>query len=123
MTRADRLATVINEFLDVSPDVEAAAVVSGDGLPMASALPEGLEEDRIAAMSAALLSLGERAAENLGKGELGQVFVEGSEGYVVLMGAGQEAVVVAITTRRAKVGLVLFEMKRAAAQVADIMRV
>jgi uncharacterized protein len=121
MTKADLLATALDDFLAVSSDVEAAAVVSSDGLPMASALPDYVEEDRLAAMSAALLTLGERAAEGLGKGELAQVFVEGVHGHVVLMAAGPDAVLVTVTTRAAKIGLVLFEMRRAAAAIATVM--
>ena len=121
LSKADRLAAVLDSFLDVSAETEAAAVVSADGLPMASALPPHVEEDRLAAMSAALLTLGERAAEGLGRGELGQVFVEGKDGYVMLMAAGPNAVLVAITSKRAKVGLVLFEMSRAASQISDVM--
>ena len=121
MTKADLLAQALDDFLAVSADVEAAAVVSGDGLPMASALPDYVEEDRLAAMSAALLTLGERAADGLGKGELAQVFVEGVHGHVVLMAAGPDAVLVTVTTRAAKVGLVLFEMRRTAAAIATIM--
>ena len=121
LSKADRLAAVLDSFLDVSAETEAAAVVSADGLPMASALPPHVEEDRLAAMSAALLTLGERAAEGLGRGDLGQVFVEGDSGYVVLMSAGPHAVLVAITSRESKVGLVLFEMRRAAAQISDVM--
>jgi uncharacterized protein len=121
VTKADRLAEVLDDFLGVSTEAEAAAVVSSDGLPMASALPPHVEEDRLAAMSAALLTLGERAAEGLGRGELGQVFIEGKDGYVVLMAAGPHAVLVAITSRRAKVGLVLFEMRRAAGEISSVM--
>lgn len=121
MTKADLLAAALDEFLAVSPDVEAAAIVSADGLPMASALPPDVEEDRLAAMSAALLTLGERAADGLGKGELAQVFVEGEDGYVVLMAAGHDAVLVAVTSKGTKVGLVLFEMRKAAADVEKIM--
>lgn len=121
MTKADRLADVLDEFLGVSTEAEAAAVVSSDGLPMASALPPHVEEDRLAAMSAALLTLGERAAEGLGRGELSQVFIEGKDGYVVLMAAGPHAVLVAITSRRAKVGLVLFEMRKAAEEISGVM--
>ena len=69
-TRAQRLAAALDEFIRSSPDVEAAAVVSFDGLPMASALPAEFEEDRVGAMSAALLSLGEQAAMGLGRGLL-----------------------------------------------------
>ena len=121
MTKAELLAAGLDDFLAVSPDVEAAAVVSADGLPMASALPPYVEEDRLAAMSAALLTLGERAASGLGKGELAQVFVEAAQGYVVLMAAGRSAVLVAVTSGSAKVGLVLFEMRKAANRIAEVM--
>ena len=121
MTKADQLAAALDDFLTVSPDVEAAAVVSADGLPMASALPPYVEEDRLAAMSAALVSLGERAATGLEKGDLAQVFVEGADGYVVLMAAGENAVLVAVTSKGAKVGLVLYEMRKIAAQIGEVM--
>ncbi|HVL64315.1 MAG TPA: roadblock/LC7 domain-containing protein [Actinomycetota bacterium] len=121
MTKADVLAQVLDEFLAVSADVEAAAVVSVDGLPMASALPPHVEEERLAAMSAALLTLGEKAASGLGKGGLAQVFVEGEFGYVVLMAAGNQAVLVAVTNRDAKAGLIIFEMRKAARRIAEAM--
>ena len=121
MSKADALAAALDDFLAVSPDVEAAAVVTADGLPVASALPPEVEEDMLAAMSAALITLGERAADNLGKGGLAQVFVEGEDGYVVLMAAGYDAVLVCVTTKGTKVGLVLFELRRAAEKIADIM--
>jgi uncharacterized protein len=121
VTKAEAMAAALNEFLDVSWEVEAAAVISPDGLPMASALPPDVEEDRLAAMSASLLTLGERAAEGLEKGQLAQVLVEGEQGYVLLMSAGSDALLVAVMSREAKVGLVLFEMRRAAASIAAVM--
>lgn len=121
MTRANQLAAALDRFLAVSPDVEGAAIVSPDGFAMASALPAYVEEDRLAAMSAALLILGERSATELGKGNLAQIFVEGPHGHVVIMAAGESAVLVAVTARAAKVGLVLFEMRQAAARVGEIM--
>jgi uncharacterized protein len=121
MSKADLLAQALDEFLAVSEEVEAAAVVSADGLPMASALPPYVEEDRLAAMSAALLTLGERAAIGLGKGDLAQVFVEGAQGHVILMAAGTDAVLVAVTAKATKVGLVLFEMRKIATRIAEIM--
>ena len=121
MTKADLLAAALDDFLATSPEVEAAAVVSADGLPMASALPPHVEEDRLAAMSAALLTLGERAADNLGKGELAQVLVEGSNGHVILMSAGANSVLVAVTAREAKAGLILFEMRKASDRIRSVM--
>jgi len=95
-----------------SPDIEASAVVSVDGLTIASALPQGVEEDRVGAMSAAMLSLGERIAVELGRGLLEQVYIKGSEGYVILMSIGEEAVLTALARENAKLGLLLLDMRR-----------
>src|SRR3954466_9936205 len=121
-SRASRLNRAIGDLLTQAPEVEAAAVVSFDGLPMASALPATMDEDRVAAMSAALLSLGERAAEGLGRGALSQVYIEGEHGTVYLVSADDEAVLVAVASQGAKVGMMLYEVRRAAAAVAGGLR-
>jgi hypothetical protein len=89
-------------------------VVSVDGLSIASALPQGVEEDRVSAMSAAMLSLGERIANELGRGVLEQVYIKGQEGYVILMAVGEEAVLTALAREQAKLGLIFLDMRRAA---------
>jgi len=100
-----------------TPDIEASAVVSVDGLIMASALPADVEEDRVSAMSAAMLSLGERIANELRRGQLDQVFVRGEDGYVILMAIGEEAVLTALAQSRAKLGLVFLDVSRCAEDV------
>ncbi|MCC5947378.1 MAG: roadblock/LC7 domain-containing protein [Nitriliruptoraceae bacterium] len=120
-TRSGRLAAALDDFIHSSPDVEAAAVVSFDGLPMASAVPDSMEEDRLGAMSAALLSLGEQAAIGLGRGQLNQVFVEGDHGFVFLMSAQDQAVLAAVASRQAKIGFMLFEMRRAATRIGEVL--
>jgi len=122
LSRSAQLDQAITDLLREAPEIEAAAVVSFDGLPMASALPRSMDEDRVAAMSAALLSLGERAAQGLGRGELSQVYIEGESGTVFLVSADDEAVLVAVAAPGAKVGLMLYEVRRAAAVVAAAMR-
>jgi predicted regulator of Ras-like GTPase activity (Roadblock/LC7/MglB family) len=93
-------------------DIEASAVVSVDGLSMASTLPQGMEEDRVSAMSAAMLSLGERIAQELSRGFVEQVYVKGEQGYVILMSIGEEAVLTVLTRSKAKIGLVFLDMRR-----------
>jgi len=114
---AIRLDLALGDLLRALPELDAAAIVTIDGLPMASALPPGMHEDRVAAMSAALLSLGERAAEGLGRGALSQVYIEGEHGTVYLLAAGEDAVLVAVASRGAKAGLVLYELRHTAAQL------
>jgi uncharacterized protein len=104
-----------------SPDIEGSAVVSVDGLIMASALPVGAEEDRVSAMSAAMLSLGERIANELGRGTLHQVYIRGAGGFVLLTAVGEEAVLTALAREDAKLGLIFLEMRRAAADLERLV--
>jgi uncharacterized protein len=96
-----------------SPDVEASAIVSVDGLTIASALPSNVEEDRVSAMSAAMLSLGERISSELGRGNLDQVYIRGKNGFVILMSVGEDAVLTVLARERAKLGLLFLDMRRA----------
>jgi len=103
----------LREMQVSSPDIEASAIVSVDGLSIASALPQEIEEDRVSAMSAAMLSLGERIATELGRGDLEQVHIKGENGFVVLMSIGEEAVLTVLASEKAKLGLIFLDMRRA----------
>lgn len=120
-SREERLAQALNQLMLDSQEIQAAALVSLDGFTMASALPEGMQEDRVGAMSAAILGLGERAATELGRGQLTQVFIEGDGGYVMLIAAGSRAVLTCLADTDAKLGLVLYDMREAAGTIADIL--
>lgn len=120
-SRTQQLVDRLRELQASSPDIEASAVVSVDGLTIASALPQGIEEDRVSAMSAAMLSLGERIASELGRGELEQVFIKGQSGYVVLMAVGEDAVLTALAREQAKLGLIFLDMRRAAEDIAKLL--
>jgi predicted regulator of Ras-like GTPase activity (Roadblock/LC7/MglB family) len=111
----------LRELQATSPDIEASAVVSVDGLTIASALPQGVEEERVSAMSAAMLSLGERISDELGRGMLEQVYIKGLSGYVVLMSVGEEAVLTALAREQAKLGLIFLDMRRAAQDLSKLI--
>ncbi|MGQ9585325.1 MAG: roadblock/LC7 domain-containing protein [Anaerolineae bacterium] len=122
MTRS-RTELIVSRLRDLSNTVgiEASAVVSVDGLIIASALPADVEEDRVSAMSAAMLSLGERIASELGRGNLERVYIEGADGYVFLSAVGEEAVLTALATKNAKLGLVFLDMKRAVEDLSKLI--
>ena len=119
--RTEQLVNRLREMQVASPDIEASAVVSVDGLIIASALPVEVEEDRVSAMSAAMLSLGERIASELGRGSLEQVYIRGDSGYVILTAVGEEAVLTALASEKAKLGLVFLEMRRAAEDLERVV--
>lgn len=113
-SRTELMVDLLRDLQSSTPDVEASAVVSVDGLIIASALPQGIEEDRVSAMSAAMISLGERIAGELGRGELDQVYIRGESGFVILMSVGEEAVLTSLIRENARLGLIFLDMKRAA---------
>lgn len=112
-SRAELMVDRLRDLQASTADVEASAVVSVDGLIIASALPSNVEEDRVSAMSAAMLSLGERIAGELGRGVLDQVYIRGKRGYVLLMSVGEDAVLTVMAREEAKLGLIMLDMSRA----------
>jgi predicted regulator of Ras-like GTPase activity (Roadblock/LC7/MglB family) len=119
--RNEQMVNRLRSMQASAPDIEASAVVSVDGLIMASALPVEVEEDRVSAMSAAMLSLGERIAEELGRGGLTQVYIKGSKGFIVLTSVGSEAVLTALARQDGKLGLIFLEMRRAAEDLVKLV--
>lgn len=113
-SRTEYMVDRLRDLQQTTPEIEASAVVSVDGLIMASSLPAGVEEDRVSAMSAAMLSLGERISTELGRGLLDQVYIKGKEGSVILMSVGEEAVLTTLVREGAKLGLIFLDMRRAA---------
>lgn len=111
-SRADQLNARLRDLQTNSENIEGAAIVSVDGLPLASSLMQGYEEDRVSAMSAAMLSLGERISSELGRGGLQQVYVKGENGYVILNAVGEEAVLTVLARKEAKPGMLFLEIGR-----------
>ena len=119
--RSEMLSSILSDLNGSSADIEASAVLSTDGLMMESLLPAGMDEDRVGAMSAAMLSLGDRTAEELARGTLEQVLIKGDNGYILMTYAGSEAVVTVLTKSEARLGLIFLDVKRAADAIQKIV--
>ncbi|HOA24457.1 MAG TPA: roadblock/LC7 domain-containing protein [Aggregatilineales bacterium] len=120
-SRTEQMIERLRDLQVSSPSVEAAAIISVDGLSIASSMPADVEEDRVAAMSAAMLSLGERIAGELGRGVLDQVYIKGEAGYVILMAIGEEAVLTVLARKDARLGLIFLDMRRAVEDLAALI--
>ncbi len=119
--RSEMLNSILSELNGSSTEIEASAIISTDGLIMASMLPAGMDEDRVAAMSAALLSLGDRTAEELNRGSLEQVLIKGDSGYILMTHAGNESVLTVLAKSNARLGLIFLDVKRAAANITKLL--
>ncbi|MFZ2881102.1 MAG: roadblock/LC7 domain-containing protein [Phototrophicaceae bacterium] len=120
-SRTELMVDRLRDLHAAGPGIEASAVISVDGLSIASSLPVGVEEDRVSAMSAAMLSLGERISVELQRGMLEQVYVRGKKGLVVLVSVGTEAVLTSLVREDARLGLVFLEMRRAADELVGLI--
>lgn len=119
--RSEMLNSILSDLNGSSADIEASAVLSTDGLMMDSLLPAGMDEDRVGAMSAAMLSLGDRTSEELARGTLEQVLIKGDKGFILMTYAGPDAVVTVLTKPEARLGLIFLDVKRAADAIQKII--
>lgn len=118
------ITDTLSTFVGKLPGIDFASVVSLEGLPIAAfptTLPNGLDDVRIAAMTAAMLSLGERAVMETGKGEMSRILVEGNEGYLISIQSGDKAVLTVSANRTVKLGLIFLDMKQTAQKIAEIL--
>ncbi|MEM9924149.1 MAG: roadblock/LC7 domain-containing protein [Cyanobacteria bacterium P01_D01_bin.50] len=121
MINVSMLQDELQNFVSAASDVQGAALVSPDGLALASVLPGGMDEERTAAMSASMLSLGERIGRELARGSIDRIVVEGEKGYGVLVGCGADAVLLVLAGTGVKQGLLFLEVKRVVAKIAPLL--
>jgi predicted regulator of Ras-like GTPase activity (Roadblock/LC7/MglB family) len=121
ITRQEQITNGLRKLQTGTPDIEGAAVISMDGLIVASSLPSSVEEDRVSAMSAALYGIGTRTAEELERGSIEQIYIKGDNGYMIITQAGLDAVLAVIANQKAKLGIIFLDIKRAADELSKII--
>ncbi|MEQ8462604.1 roadblock/LC7 domain-containing protein [Coleofasciculus sp. E2-BRE-01] len=118
---SEKLGHILKDFVSATNDVEGAAIVTPDGLPLATTLPSNMDDERVSAMSAAMLSLGERIGKELVRGAIDRIYVEGNQGLSILTSCGEDAVFLVLATQQAKQGLLMLEIKRALGDLKSIL--
>jgi predicted regulator of Ras-like GTPase activity (Roadblock/LC7/MglB family) len=121
MERTESLNKILKSLQSGSPDVEASALITEDGLMIASSLPQDLDEVTVGGMSATLLHLGTRAATALHRGEVREVIVRGEGGYGVMVSAGRGVLLLVVANENAKLGLIFFDMRAAINAIKQVL--
>jgi uncharacterized protein len=117
----EKLGNILQNFVSATTDVQGAAIITPDGLPLAASLPGAMDEERVSAMSASMLSLGERIGLELSRGNVDRIYVEGNKGLGVLTGCGEDAVLLVLANEGAKQGLLMLEIKRVLSELKLIL--
>ena len=102
----------IRKFLSSIPGGKGVSIVSLDGLPIASALPQNTNDWRIAPMTAALFALAEKSVIEMQRSELDYIYVEGSNGYLLIQKVDPNALLIISLKKNARSGLILFDLIR-----------
>lgn len=117
----EKLGYILQNFVSTTADIQGAAIVTPDGLPLAANLPNVMDEERVSAMSAAMLSLGDRIGVELARGAIERIFIEGNEGFSILTNCGEDAVFLVLANKAAKQGVLMLEIKRAVSELKLVL--
>jgi predicted regulator of Ras-like GTPase activity (Roadblock/LC7/MglB family) len=118
----EKMRHILQNFVSTTPDIQGAAMVTTDGLPLASSLPGSRDEERVSAMSAAMLSLGDRIGRELATGGMDRIYVQGHDGFSILTSCGEDAVFLVLANKEAKQGILMLEIKRTLAELQLVLR-
>ncbi|HEY5605309.1 MAG TPA: roadblock/LC7 domain-containing protein [Thermoplasmata archaeon] len=117
----ERLEKILENLSNMS-DIKAAAVVRRDGLVVTHTLPDGVDPKIVAAMTAAIVGTSEMATIQLAQGRFERAIIESDDGKLLSMGAGEEALLVALVYQDANLGLVLMAMEQTAKVIEESLR-
>jgi uncharacterized protein len=119
--KLDVINKILGDFVISSSNIQAAAVMTRDGHLIASNLDVGVDADRLSAISASLLSLADRATKDLQQGILKQVLIANSEGFILMLKVGENAVLSVVSEPSSSLGMLLLEAKKSAATLAHLI--
>ena len=120
-TISDQLDEILRDFERNVPHIEATAIISQDGLVIASRLPDQVEEDRVGAMGAAILSISTRSGAELDRGEMLRVLIEGTNGFLLIRSIGDIALLVVLVDKKVRLGMLFYECRRCVEQLSEIL--
>jgi len=117
-----KLVGVLKDLERRASDVVGSAVVTSEGMLMASDLPSDVADPRlVAAMAVAALGIGKRTVAELDQGMLQRVLITGSEGQTVVMSIGDAHLLTVLARSDANLGLVFWEMSKAVEEIKKLL--
>jgi len=120
-SRAERIHALLGKLRSFNLDIEGAAVATGEGLVISSSLSEGLDEESLSAVCAAIATVSKHTAEELNKGEPTEMIIKAPEGYIFIIRAGVTSLLVVITQSSANMGLILMNMRKVSMEIGPIV--
>ncbi len=121
MEKTEELVALLRDMQANNSSITAGAIMSVQGLPIASQLPRNANEGIVSAISAALLSVAQRGCEELERGTMKRLIVEGSSGLFLTQSAGQNSILAILAGTDAKLGMIYLDMDKYCKKIAAIL--
>lgn len=115
------LTDLLRKMEAVNADIQGSAIVSVQGLPICSVLARDVNDGIVSAMSAAILSVSERAVEELARGDLKRILIEGVDGIIILSKAGENAILCTLAKSDASLGMVFLNIQSVSNKIAELL--
>ena len=115
------LTDLLRKLSAVNSDIEGSAIVSVQGLPICSVLSRNVNDGIVSAMSAAIQSVSERAVEELDRGELKRIIIEGLNGIIVHSKAGDNAILCTLCSPNSSLGMVFLNIQSVSNRIASLL--
>jgi predicted regulator of Ras-like GTPase activity (Roadblock/LC7/MglB family) len=121
MAKQDTVKDCLDHLRDAIPELKGVLLASIEGLPVAHALSNDLEPNRIAAMTGAALKMGRRIAETTGNGDFNEIGFRGEEDMLFLYSTGSKAMLAVIAPTSSGVGLIHLEARDTANAIRELL--
>lgn len=122
MIKIPEIERLIQSFVSNTPNIRGAILVSSEGLPLTSAFSNVFDEDKAAAITVSLLSLGKKFERDLTTGAIERIIIEGKEGYCVLIGCEEDLILLVLASKDMVKGWLFVEIKTLIKTMKLIMR-
>jgi uncharacterized protein len=120
MAKGEALKSTLEALRNAIPELKGVLLASNEGLPIAHALTNGADPNRLAAMAVAASSVGRRASESMNAGALHEVSIQAEDGALFVYAAGTKAVLVVLSPQGGNAGLIHLEARAAAKEIGDL---
>ncbi len=121
-SKKEMLKEVLETLERRATDVKGSAIVTRDGLIISSKLPASLDLNAFGGLTASFFGAAETSLYEIKKAAIQDIYIESDETKVIAVVAGEYAFLVTMVLLNANIGIVLMEMKKAAAQIEEIMK-
>lgn len=119
-TKAELYHLALEQLENSTGDILSSALVTDDGLIMASTTSGDVNKETFAAYCAAAFKRAGETMEELSRENIDTLFFESKNHRVVTVRVGEHALLIALTGKNVQMGLVLINMQRTAQKIKEL---